>query len=157
MSEPRIVLEHPKWARIPALFLMIALSLYFVAAYHFALKPDMPAVLVPGAWSMFTKPDKQHRVIEAEGRIDGAWHPIDLPSLFPYRWESGYRYERPGIHGSPKNLKVFAQATCNRAGPQFESVRFTKVRWPQTPGSFDQPRFDVKTKKLGQYRCRGVR
>jgi hypothetical protein len=146
----------PRWLRWPALALAIAVASYFVAGFHFALRPGAPEWLALGTWSMFTTLDRHHLAVEADARVDGAWRPLDLPALFPYRWESGHRYQRKSIRRDGTNLRKFAGAACGRAGPEVQAIRLREVRWRHTIGSFDQPRRGAKFHELGEFPCPGA-
>lgn len=151
-----ILITTPSWLRVPALLLLIALAIYFLGGFHYALRGGRPAWVSFGVWSMFTTHDPNHLAVEAEGRVQGRWQALDLPTLFPYRWESGHRYQRRAIRRSKRNLRALAAATCHRAGPQVRAVRFREVRWRHTVGSFEQPRRNARVHELGTFACEGA-
>lgn len=154
MSEPaEIRTTTPAWLRIPALLLLIAVSVYFLAGYHYALEKNRPAYTWMGVWSMFTTNDTWHMVIEGEALRDGEWHTVDLEALFPYRWESGPRYVRRSVYGSRSRLRAFAVATCGRMQQPAEAVRYRRLKWKRTLGSFEQPKKRLRTEDLGTFRC----
>ncbi|TVQ94568.1 MAG: hypothetical protein EA397_01390 [Deltaproteobacteria bacterium] len=135
------------------LLLLIGLSIYFIAAFKYKAHQTMPGWLVIGAWSMFTAKDARHVEVEAKALAGGEWHSLDLPKIFPYRWESGHRYHRRHVRRSKKNLGILAQAACTRSGLDPERIRFTELQWTRTLGSFVQPQDDLERIPLGTFRC----
>lgn len=148
------VLWTPAWLRVPAFGAIVGLSLYFAAGFHYALDFSSPAWIGFGSWSMFTTMDRYNFEVLAEIKVDGEWQALDLKAVFPYQWESGYRFERRHIRRSKRNLGIMAQAACGRSGLEPRAIRFQEVRWLRTPGSFDQPRRGLKKRDLGSFRCR---
>ena len=156
----------PRWLQLPGLLLLLLLSGYFLTAYSAALGKQTPGIVRShpylfwfGTWQMFTLLDLRHSVLEAEVQVAGSaeWAPLELETLFPYRWESGPRYARSSFWTNPSRLRVLAAATCGRLeaqqGVQAERVRFRAVRWGKTLGSRKQPRRKAKTEDLLDWSC----
>jgi hypothetical protein len=154
----------PRWLQLPGLIFLLLLSGYFLTAYAAALGKDPPQVVREhpyafwfGTWQMFTLLDRRHSVLESEVLIDGAWQPLELETLFPYRWESGPRYERSSFWSNRARLRVLAHAACTRLedqqGISAEQLRFHSVRWGKTLGSQTQPRKKAKTEELLVWTC----
>ena|SRR6185436_9038964 len=110
-----------------------------------------------GSWWMFTYRTKQNTAVELEAERGGQWQPVDAAELFPTRWESGLRFERPYFRMSRNLTGALAQATCRRlerAGKPSDAVRVSEVRWAKTLGSAEQPRNrDLSEKVLLEFRC----
>ena len=110
-----------------------------------------------GSWWMFTYRTRQNTTLELEAERGGQWEPVDAAELFPTRWESGLRFERPYFRMSGHLTAALAQATCRRlekAGKPTESVRVNEVRWAKKLGSAEQPRDrDLKVKELLTLPC----
>jgi len=106
---------------------------------------------------MFTNRTKGNTAVELEAERGGQWELVDAAALFPTRWESGLRFERPYFRMSRNLTVALAQATCRRlerAGKPSDSVRVSEVKWPKTLGSAEQPRNrDVSEKVLLEFRC----
>ena len=145
---PRDARTTPGWLRLPALALLPATAAYLGLAYHHALEEDVPDwlrrnpySLWMGTWQMFTYRDPGHSTVVAGARFPGEedWVAVPLEELFPYQWESGYRYSRSSFKKSSSRMRTLAQATCFRMERRPERVRFIAVRWDKTLGSKEQP------------------
>ena len=110
-----------------------------------------------GSWWMFTYRTRQNTAVELEADRGGQWEPVDAAALFPTRWESGLRFERPYFRMSRNLTGALAQATCRRlskAGEPTDAVRVSEVKWAKTLGSAEQPRNkDLTEKVLLEFRC----
>lgn len=109
-----------------------------------------------GSWWMFTYRTKMNTAVELEAERAALWEPVDAQALFPTRWESGLRFERPYFRQVPYLTALLAQATCRRlerAGSPADSVRVTEVRWAKTLGSAEQTRRDAAVKVLLTLPC----
>jgi hypothetical protein len=110
-----------------------------------------------GSWWMFTYRTKQNTAVELEAQHGDTWVDVDAESLFPTRWESGLRFERPYFRQVPYLTAVLAQATCRRlerAGTPAEAVRVNEVRWAKTLANGEQPRdHDLQVKALVTLPC----
>jgi hypothetical protein len=113
-----------------------------------------------GSWWMFTNRTKQNTAMELEAERRGQWEPVDAAELFPTRWESGLRFERPYFRMSGHLTAALAQATCRRlakAGKPSDAVRVSEVKWSKTLGSAEQPRgSDAAVKVLLEFPCSGT-
>lgn len=133
--------------------LLACLSLYFLGCFHWALRADAPRWTALGVWSMFALEQRRHFEIDAYAEIDGAWKPVDLAALFPYRWESGYRWERNSFRRSPTRMRRLGASLCRRHPERPARVRFDEVRWRKRLGSREQPRHDPKVSLLVEWSC----
>ncbi|MFK7928230.1 MAG: hypothetical protein AB8H79_08570 [Myxococcota bacterium] len=146
----------PRWLRLPALILLFSVAVYFLAGFHFAMEDSKPRWVWMGVWSMFTGRDRTQNEVRAEALIEGEWHQVELDVLFPYRWESGRRFERRNVYGSGRRLKALASATCTRLSERPQAVRFQRASWRKRLGDFDQSPAKESVKNLGEFSC-GVR
>lgn len=119
----------------------------------FSFLQVVPELAYFGKWRMFTDTRPTHLVVGAEGWTGTDWTPIDLPTLYPCRWIEGPGYERGGFRRDPERMEAFARHICQRTTKSFERVRLSEVTWPRTPGSVDQPQFDVQSKILVDIGC----
>jgi hypothetical protein len=129
----------PTWAQPFGLALLVALSIYHLACFHYALDRRSPPQLWWGTWQMFTTLDDTTEVLEGEAFYDGAWHPFDPLLLFPYQWESGPRYARSAFYDSSGKMRILAASTCRRFERPIEKVKYTLVTWKRTPGTMERP------------------
>jgi hypothetical protein len=146
------VATTPRWAQLPYLCFLALVCVYLVSCFHFALRERPPKWVWFGYWQMFSLFDRTSGDLEAEIGVDGDWHPVDLPSLFPTKWESGYRYSRSSFRRSKGRLRVLAASTCLRASSRPERVRFVQVSWHKQLGSFDTHLDETRTLLL-EHRC----
>lgn len=143
----------PRWLRVPVLVGLAVVSLWFLACFHYALRPDMPRWVPFGLWQMFTrKGGPTHVDLEAEALRGGEWQVVDLPELFPTWWESGHRWD-VGVRGVKYRLRILADSTCRRMGEPAEKVRLYEVRWPVVIGEVEQPRSKAKRKLQLEHTC----
>ncbi len=154
----------PGWLRGPAVLLLLAQLVVFGLGFLYAqgmvahngprwiLKAEPIAFF--GNWKMFTTVDRKQRDMDGYAMWDGEWAPIDLPALFPSRWESGPRYTRKTIRRSPKHLAILAGAACGRLTERPERVLLVDVRWRSKRGQREQPRWGkVREKPLMDWDC----
>jgi hypothetical protein len=110
-----------------------------------------------GSWWMFTYRTKLNTAVELEAQRGEAWEPVDARALYPTRWESGLRFERPYFRQVPYLTAVLAKSACTRlerAGAPADAVRVNEVRWAKTLGSAEQPRNkDLQVKALLTLPC----
>ena len=104
----------PPWARVPYLCFLALVTLYLVSCFHFALRERPPKWVWFGYWQMFSLYDRGSADLEAEMLVEGSWKPLDLPEVFPTRWESGYRYSRSSFRRSKGRVRVLAASACQR-------------------------------------------
>jgi hypothetical protein len=108
---------------------LIALSVYFLASFHFVMHSP-PRWATWGTFGMFTKTGNMASTHKARVRRDGVWRELDLQEVFPFRWETGHRFH---AQTSPKGLLVVAGSACRRMEPMPEAIELTVVRWTLTP------------------------
>ena len=142
----------PKWARVPYLCFLALVCLYLVSCFHFTLRERPPKWVWFGYWQMFSLYDRGSADVEAEMLVQGEWKPVDLPDVFPTRWESGYRYSRSSFRRSKGRVRVLAASVCSRVRPRPELVRIHQVSWTKELGSFEK-RLNEKREKLLEHRC----
>jgi hypothetical protein len=140
----------PGWLRGPAVLLLLAQLAVFGLGFAYAhgmVAHSLPRWVMKaepvaffGNWKMFTTVDKKQRDLDGYALYDGVWERIDLPMLFPSRWESGPRYARKTIRRSGRHLAVFAAATCGRLEQPPERVKLVDIRWRSKRGRLAQPR-----------------
>jgi len=141
----------PRWLQLPGLLLLIALAGYYWTAYRSVYSKTPPRIAVRnpytfwfGTWKMFTMKERYHVTMEAEALVEGQWESFDLDALYPYRWESGYRYSRSVFRRHGPRMRTLANATCGRYadahGTPPAMLRFHKIKWRKTLGSTKQPR-----------------
>ena len=140
MSE-RDARTTPPWLRAPAVGLIGLTALWFALSYGFALGGAQPAWARPwpwvwwfANWEMFTLLDDHASRVGAEAMYDGEWHNIHLEELFPSRWESGPRYDRPAFYNRKDYMAVLGDSTCGRLERKTDRLRFYRVTWKKTPG-----------------------
>lgn len=133
--------------------MLACLSLYFLACFHWALRPDAPRWAALGVWSMFALEQRRHFEVQAFAEIDGDWTPVDLSSFFPYRWESGYRWERNSFRRSKGRMGLLGASLCRRHPDSPTRVRFDEVRWSKRLGSREQPKENAKVSLLREWDC----
>jgi hypothetical protein len=154
----------------PPLLRWVGLGFLFVLAGYFGLcanatlrKFDTPFgrdhywAAWMGSWWMFTYRANKNTAIELEAERAGQWETVDAAELFPTRWESGLRFNRPYFRMSGHLTAALAQATCRRlekAGKPSDAVRVSEVKWAKTLGSAEQPRNrDLSEKVLLELPC----
>jgi hypothetical protein len=142
----------PRWAQVPYLMFLGLVVIYLTSCFHFALRERPPKWVWFGYWQMFSLFDRGSADLEAEGLFADQWRPIDLPALFPTRWESGYRYSRSSFRRSKGRMRVLAASTCVRSLPRPEIVRIHQVSWRKQLGSFTV-RLEEKREELVEHRC----
>lgn len=142
----------PKWAQIPYLIFLGLVVVYLLSCFHFALRERPPKWVWFGYWQMFSLYDQGSADLEAEGRFGDEWRALDLPTLFPTHWESGYRYSRSSFRRSKGRLRVLAGSTCLRSTPRPSIVRINQVTWKKQLGSFSV-RLDEKRETVLEHRC----
>lgn len=141
----------PPALRIPVLILLAAWTCYFGAAYHAGLQKGAPWWLAIARWQMFTLRADGNTHILAEQERDGVWTPLDLPALFPTRWESGYRYD--DTEKSHAALAMLAAAACGRMADPPVRIRLLAEKSRLVPGVGAK----VKgTKELLYWECGGT-
>jgi hypothetical protein len=148
----------PALLRWPGFVFLTALVAYFALCGHTTLKQNATPfgrdhywASWLGSWWMFTYRSDTHKAIELEQQVDGQWLPVDEAALFPTRWESGLRFERPYFRQVPQLTAMLAHATCRRlerAGGRPAMVRVSEARWRKTLGQVEQPRANVKLTEL---------
>ncbi len=110
-----------------------------------------------GSWWMFTYRTKLNTAVELEAQRGEAWELVDADALYPTRWESGVRFDRPYFRQVPYLTAVLAQSACRRlerAGTPADAVRVNEVRWAKTLGTIEQPRNrELKVKTLLTLPC----
>jgi len=125
---------------------------YLVSCFHFTLRERPPKWVWFGYWQMFSLYDRGSADLEAEGLFGADWQPLDLPALFPTRWESGYRYSRSSFRRSKGRVRVLAASACVRQVPRPSIVRVYQVSWKKELGSF-LLRVDEKRELFVEHRC----
>ena len=101
---------------------------------------------------MFSVYSSHSADLEAEILVAETWQSVDLTSLFPTRWESGYRYSRSSFRRSESRMKVLAASVCVRVPVRPELIRIHQTSWKMQPGSFDK-RIEEKREQLVEHRC----
>jgi hypothetical protein len=154
MSEPvRDARTTPPWLQVPGLLLVVAMAAYFLSAFHFAMGESMERWLAYGTWQMFTVTIRSGHTIHGEMERDGVVEPIDLPALYPYRWETGPRYGK--MTHEPERLKIFAKSVCYRlqqSGVEPDKVRLYAIRTDIRP--YKQPQLVQRRVELQERSCR---
>lgn len=132
------------WTRPFAALVLFVVAIYQVQGTAIAVTPGSipPTSRLPlaylASWDMFSDPGSKHRILEIKAVYSGVEELLDAEPLFPTRWESGLRFERPALYNSPKMRRV-AAAICGRAakaapGRPPEALVLTRVSWPRRPG-----------------------
>ncbi len=164
LEEPLDARSTPGWLRVPGLFLLLAQLTIFglgLVYAHGVVAHTAPRWIMKvesiayfGNWKMFTLVDKKQRDMDGYALYGDVWEPIDLPALFPARWESGPRYARKTIRRSGRHLSVLASATCGRLERTPERVKLVDIRWRSKLGQREQPRTGkVRETKLIEWQC----
>lgn len=151
----------PPAARVPVLLGLGVFAAYLLLCWAFALGKARPAwaEAVPdvwwlGGWQMFTLTDRENELLRAEARVDGAWVPLELETLFPTRWESGLRFDRSSFWRNKGTMRVLAEATCGRHPQHPDRVRFHAVAWRKRLGRAPLPvPADAKRTDLLEWAC----
>jgi hypothetical protein len=162
----RAVRTTPRWARIPALLLLLSLSGYFSVCYAVALEDEKPRwasrhphLMWFGRWQMFTLLDRRTSLVRAEAWLDGKPYDVDLEGLFPYRWDSGPRYARSAFWKSGYLMRILGDSTCLRLeqteGRQPDRLRFELVQFRKRLGRSGMPKDerDIKRTELAKWEC----
>ncbi len=152
MAQERDAKTTPVRLRPLALAALIGLSIYHLGCFHYALTDKGPPSFWWGTWQMFTTFDDTTELVQGERYFEGAWHPFDPQTLFPYEWESGPRYARGGFYDSGGRMKVLAESTCRRSERPIEKVRYELVTWHRTLGVMARPE-KTRTKPLLEWTC----
>ena len=152
----------PRLLQLPGMLLLLTLTGYFFLCYTCALgkpkpswAPRSPYALWPGTWQMFTMLDRRHNDLSAQARFPDSeeWESVDLRSVFPTTWESGYRFSRNSFRKSPSRMRVLASSLCTRLSEAPIEVRFEHTRWKKTLGSYTQPKGNAKAKEVIRWTC----
>lgn len=129
------VATTPKRLQGLGLLVLGGVILYFLAGFHMIFRDRVPPWTALSYWSMFTVGSWGNSELTAEGVFGKERRPIDLPALFPTKWESGYRYSRSSFKGNKTLLGMLGGATCHRHPDAPDRVIFTKTRWTKVLGS----------------------
>ena len=81
-----------------------------------------------------------HKELKATALINGQWVGVDLPALYPTRWESGYRYQRAHFLRRNGASPLVANSICQRMEGSPRAVRIYRVRWKRRPGDTQEAR-----------------
>ena len=149
----------PRAAPLVALSLLAA---YFLVSYRVALAavgvarmpaglPAAQALTWLGRWRMFTELRPEHMDLMAEVRT-GDWREVDLTALYPCRWDEGPGWLRDDWMDDPRRVDELATDLCRRTAA--DEVRLTRIRWPKTLGSREQPRTGAERTLLLDAVCR---
>ncbi len=122
------------------LLFLVGLAAYFAVVFQLSLT-QLPKWAAPGVWQMFTLRDPTATLLVADARRGESWEAVDLPALFPTRWDSGYRFSRASFRRSPGRMEVLGASTCLRLPEPAEEVRFTEQRWRRVLGSNQRRRY----------------
>ena len=158
------VRELPRWTRPFVFLLLTVVAAYQVEGTMISVAPGK----LPGwtrlpyaymaAWDMFSGVGSRHHALVVEAEYGGVREPLDVEALFPTRWESGLRFERPSLYHTPKFRRV-AAAICGRAAAAAparppEAVVLTDVAWPRRPGRHPgKPGPKAEREELLHYTC----
>ena len=109
-------------------------------------------------WKMFTGlstwhsvPEFQARFIDMETGELSDWEHVPMEEMYPARWESGYRWERPAVYKIPHVRNKFMELACERDDAVL--VRMVMHKTKATPGRLVQPRRRYKQDIVGGFRC----
>lgn len=141
----------PRWLQPLQLGFLAIVVAYFVGVFQISLSPSMPRWAMPGIWQMFTLRDPNASQVVAFAKRGGDWEPVDLATLFPSRWGSGYRYSRNSVKKSRSRMRVLGASTCVRLAPTPDVVRFVERRWDKVLGS--TARANPRERELLVHRC----
>ena len=146
----------PRALRLPVLLMFALTAAYVIGGFSHALSPEGRGPWWFATWQMFTKLDDSQSEIRAEARVNGAWEPVALETLFIATWDSGPRWRRSNFYESRTQMSTFGAALCGRHPARPEAVRFFHDRWKKTVGVWPQPKDGLRSKEVFAWRCGDV-